>query len=162
MILMKKIIHLLSILCYIGIGIYSIACIPNIFGYKPLIVMTGSMEPVYKVGSIIYYKKANIDDIKINDVITFENNNVLITHRVVNIENNKFTTKGDANETKDPMKVNYEEIKGKVAKKSIPYLGNYVGFINEHMYLVYGVVFILLMEFILSNTKKSDKTKEGV
>lgn len=157
MIVTKKIVHLLSILCYIGIGIYAIACIPNFFGYKPLIVMTGSMEPVYKVGSIIYYKEVNIDEIKVDDVITFKNNDSLITHRVIRIEDNKFITKGDANETEDFTKVRYEDIKGKVIKKSIPYLGYYVRFINEHMYLVYFVVFILLVEFILSNLENKEK-----
>ena len=49
LILLKRYIHYLALLCYILILIYISVCIPIIYGYKPLVVLSGSMEPTYKI-----------------------------------------------------------------------------------------------------------------
>ena len=63
----KKIIHCLSNIILILVLIYVTMWIPNVFGYKPLVVLSKSMEPTYKEKSIIYYKKVRYEDIKVGD-----------------------------------------------------------------------------------------------
>ena len=155
--ILKKIIHVLASISYIFIGIYVIICIPMVIKWKPVVVLTGSMEPTYKVGSVIYYKQVPKEEIKQGDAITFTlKDNTFVTHRVNKIENDMYETKGDANESPDLEKVSYDNIKGKVQKLYIPYVGYYINFIGHNMYLIAIVIIILVSEFLLSNIKTID------
>ena len=153
----RKIIHILACMCYFVIGLYVIVCLPLIIKYKPIVVLSGSMEPTFKVGSIIYYKPVSQSEIKVNDIITFKMGNSLVTHRVNQIKNNTYITKGDANDSVDSNPVTYENVKGKVPQISVTYLGYGVRFINENMYVFLIFIFILLLEFLLSNKNKESK-----
>lgn len=162
--LLKKIIHVIAIFCYLAITVYVLLVIPKIFGNNPVVVLSNSMTPTYPVGTIVYYHKVPKANIKINDVITFKTtNNKFVTHRVNEIVDNKFQTKGDANNSPDAKLVDYENIVGKVAPISIPFLGYYVGFINSHIYSVIGVVIVLVLEFVLANfdINRKEEVKEG-
>ena len=109
----KKIVHLLSMIIYIMTLIYALIWLPTIFGYRPLVVLSGSMEPTFKVGSIVYYKKVNQKEIRINDVITFKmDDDKLVSHRVYSIIDNQYITKGDANNSVDALKIDYSKIVG--------------------------------------------------
>ena len=155
---LKKIVHILANICYVLIGVYVLVCIPLLFKFKPLVVLTGSMEPTYKVGSVIYYKETGIDNINENDVITFKTKNgTVVTHRVYAKNNDIFTTKGDANDSPDVESVSYDNVLGKVSKISVPYIGHYVNFLKHNMMFVISIVVILLLEFILSNIKSGSE-----
>ena len=130
MIVLRKIVHCLSIICYIFIFIYAIICIPYIFKYKPLVVLTGSMEPSFQTGSIIYYKNVPSNEIKVGDIITFKMGNSLVSHRVYSINDGLYETKGDANNAVDSGKIKYSDIVGKDSNLSIPYLGYFVKYVN--------------------------------
>ena len=41
----------------------------KLFGYIPYTVLSGSMEPEIKTGSIVYVKEADPDDIKVGDIL---------------------------------------------------------------------------------------------
>lgn len=153
----KIFIHTLSNICYIFIGIYVLVCLPYLFKYKPLVVLTGSMEPTYKVGSIIYYKEVSVNEIKVGDPITFKyDDGTFISHRVHSITDGLYETKGDANNAVDARKIEFKNIVGKDADISIPYVGFYLKYINDHMHLLTIVGVILLLDFILSNIKKKE------
>lgn len=102
---------------------------PTIGGYSMYIVLSGSMNPTFNTGSLIIDKKTAVGDIKVNDIITFkdEDSKEATTHRVVGIRKESstvlYTTKGDANEVKDPREVPYEKVLG-VMKVSIPMVGS--------------------------------------
>lgn len=112
--------------------------IPKLFGYKLFDVLSGSMEPAIPADSIIYVKPCTWDEISIGDIITFKlesNTDLVETHRVDDIDNDNklITTKGDANESTDINKVDFNNVVGKVAFH-IPhlailsrYLHSYVG-----------------------------------
>lgn len=158
----KKIIKFLTNICYVLILIYAVVEIPMIFGYKPLIVLSGSMEPTYKIGSILYYKDVVKEELKVGDVITFQlTDGTYITHRINRIVENKYETKGDANELPDVFKIDFKDVCGKVSSISIGYVGYYINFINNHIYLVGVAVLILLSEFLLSNVRIFDIKKRG-
>lgn len=77
----------------------------RLVGLTPFVVLSGSMEPTYPTGALIYVKKVPAEQIQVGDPITFVMNEDLVvaTHRVVDIdgENQRFTTKGDANDAVD-------------------------------------------------------------
>ena len=123
---MKKFIKIVTdILLVIVLVIAAVLYIPRLMGLKTYKVLSGSMEPKYHVGSVVYVEKSSIDDIEVGDVITFYiNDNTVVTHRVIDKDNDteSFHTKGDANETEDGGSVAYDKVDGKVVL-NVPYLG---------------------------------------
>lgn len=81
---------------------------------KPLVVLSGSMEPAIKTGSVVFIQKS--EDYKQGDVIAFSQGSSknLITHRLISTDNSTFQTKGDANEEADRTQVQKDQIAGKV------------------------------------------------
>ena len=91
-------------------------------------VLTGSMEPALKVGGLIITRPEKIQDIKVDDIITFDvSEGYKVTHRIVGIEMLEgklwFQTKGDANEEPEPNLVSSEEGIMRKVVFHIPYLG---------------------------------------
>lgn len=98
----------------------------RIIGFTPYVVLSGSMEPTYHVGSLIYVRSVSPESIEAGDPITFVMNDsgTVATHRVTEVdkENQCFYTKGDANNTADASPVTYDNLIGK-AIFTIPKLG---------------------------------------
>ncbi|GBE58374.1 signal peptidase I W [bacterium BMS3Abin01] len=90
--------------------------LPVVGRYKPMVVLSGSMEPGIKVGSVVLVAAVNPDDIKVDDIITFplprkpdNQEPANTTHRVTRVIADsgglRFITKGDANDTVDNWEV---------------------------------------------------------
>lgn len=92
--------------------------ITGIFKYKMITIASNSMNPIYYRGDAVIYEKMDAKDIKEGDILVFNNNNRIITHRVVNIYNTNgilsFQTKGDANNAPDLDITNESKVLGKV------------------------------------------------
>lgn len=88
----------------------------NLFGFTFLQVASGSMEPEIHVNDIVIDKliKQN-EELKVGDIVSFEEENSIITHRIVGIGDDKIITKGDANNTQDES-INKSQIIGKTVK----------------------------------------------
>lgn len=84
----------------------------NLFGYSLFQVQTGSMSGTIEIGDIVVVKLTK--DVEINDIITYEQDKMLITHRVIDKQGQSLTTKGDANNAKDEP-IENEKVIGKVA-----------------------------------------------
>ena len=139
----------------------------RILGYQVYTVLTGSMEPEYNVGDLIYVKKVDVNTIKVDDPITFvlNENLTVATHRVVRIdaENQRFYTKGDANQIEDNDPVHFNNVLG-VPKFAIPKLGYVSNFIQNPpgMYITIGVGILLIAAVFLPDLlkRKNDGTDE--
>jgi signal peptidase len=92
-------------------------------GYRPLVVLSGSMEPYMPTGSLVLTKSVDPATVKVGDVITFRLRTGsfqtdLATHRVEAIKNSpggvSFVTKGDANQVHDPVPVPASDLVGRV------------------------------------------------
>ena len=108
--------------------------------YKLLVVLSGSMEPTIKTGSIVVVKPQS--SYQTGDVITFsEKNNpkITTTHRVFGINDGGFITKGDANNSTDSARVATGQIIGKTIF-SVPYLGYPVSFAKTQQGLLLLVI----------------------
>lgn len=68
----------------------------RVLGLTPYAVLSGSMEPSYPVGSLIYVRRVDPSEVQVGDAITFVVNDDLLvaTHRVVEME--KRTTRCQA------------------------------------------------------------------
>lgn len=118
----KGLIIIGSIISIIIIGLYSFGAkidILNVIKYRPIIVISGSMEPTIKTYSVSIVKHCNIDDVDIGDIIVYKYNNMQIVHRVIDrdsLDNDYLVTKGDANIYPDEIRVTSNMIVGKVVK----------------------------------------------
>ena len=120
-----------------------ISRIPLPGNYKVMTVLSGSMEPSIKTGSIVFVKP--LSGYKEGDVISFkdiENQDRIVTHRIVNVISGMdglyYEVKGDANDSPDWMQVPKENVVGKVLF-SIPYIGYALNGIRQ------PIVFTLLI-----------------
>lgn len=138
----------------------------RIIGLTPYSVLSGSMEPAYKTGSLIYVKSVPAAEIKVGDPITFVMNEDLLvaTHRVVEIdeENEIFTTKGDANEVIDASPVHFKNLIGRPVF-TIPFLGYLSNFMTNPpgMYLGWSVLaIVLILVFVPELLKAAEKSDQ--
>lgn len=145
----------------------------RLVGFDVFSVLSGSMEPTYHVGSLIYVKDVPADEIEVGDPITFVMNDDLVvaTHRVVEIdaENQHFYTKGDANDYVDGAPVHFNNLIGKPVF-SIPYLGYFSDFIQNppgtYIAISAGAIILLLIFLpeilgMLEDGDKNSKNKKG-
>ena len=75
---------------------------------------TGSMNPTISDKSFVIVKKPKVEELFIGDIIVFNCHNKEILHRIINIENNTYFTKGDNNNIQDDCLTKFENIKSKV------------------------------------------------
>jgi len=137
----------------------------RLVGYRVFNVISGSMEPFYSVGDLIYVKDVNPYDIEVGTPITFVLNEDLVvaTHRVIKVdaENQHFYTKGDANDTADSAPVHFNNVIG-VPQFSIPLLGYVSDFIQNPpgMYITIGVGVVLIVAVFLPDMIGKKKVVE--
>lgn len=141
----------------------------RVVGLQVFTVLSGSMEPTYHTGSLIYVKKVDPYTIKEGQPITFMlDENTVATHRVVGIVPDeedptviRFRTKGDANEAEDGSLVHYKNVIG-TPIFSIPYLGYVADYIQHPpgMYIAISGGAVLLLLVFLPDVFASDKDEE--
>lgn len=146
---------------YLFLLMYLIIFIPKLFGYNPLVVISGSMEPTLKVGGLLYYEKIDINDFKEKDILVYELKDHIISHRVVEHLDNGFITKGDANNSYDSSIVNDNQVLGRGTNWSIPLLGYYADFIFRHKYILKILLSIGIIDlFVDYLIKRKDNQNE--
>jgi len=128
---------------------------PAIAGYQMYVVLSGSMNPAFNTGSIVFVKPTEPTEIVEGDIITFSSSadaTRLTTHRVVglNLDNGlSFITRGDANNVNDPSPVPAENLVGRVTG-SVPYIGYLFGYAQTRQGLVLLIfipgLFLIVME----------------
>lgn len=143
----------------------------RLFGLQVYTVLSGSMEPAYPVGSLIYVKKTAAEDIEAGDVITFlVSEDTIATHRVTAVvpdeedpDVRRFQTKGDANENVDGALVHENNVIGQPVF-TIPYLGYVANYIQHppglYVAISAGAVLLLLV-FLPDLFPERKKEKSG-
>ena len=71
MVFFGKIVHFIANIVYLALIVYAFICGPMLAKYKSVVVLSSSMEPTFKIGSILYYKSCDMKDINVGDLITF-------------------------------------------------------------------------------------------
>ena len=150
----------------------------SVAGYSVMTVLTGSMEPDYKVGDVVIIRKTDTDELKVKDVITFYSNDPtmegqIVTHRIIDIteENGQrlFETKGDNNQIADLEKVEEEDVIGKVQAR-VPYVGKAANFMQTNrtaFFLIVILPILVIMAFevkdiiVIARSGDEDESEES-
>lgn len=130
---------------------------PNYFGYTFFEVASGSMEPALKVNDVVLVKITRENLVK-NDIIAFQVDNAIITHRILFIDGEVITVKGDSNNVVDKPIIKKQVI-GKVVKV-FPELGIWKKVLTDPKILFGIFVTLLLFDFALSYGNKENKKIE--
>lgn len=166
----KKICSVLSTVLVIVAVLLAVALVGvRVVGYTPYTILSGSMEPTYHVGSLIYVKKVDTSTLEAGDPITFAlSEDTIATHRIVEVVPDeedasviRFRTKGDANETVDGALVHYKNVLGKPVF-TIPYLGYVADYIQHPpgMYTAIAAGVILLLLVFVPDMFDDEKKKK--
>ena len=128
----------------------------RLIGLQVFTVLSGSMEPTYHTGSLIYVKKVDATKLSEGTVITFMlDEDTLATHRIVGVVPDeedpsviRYRTKGDANESEDGGLVHYKNVVG-TPVFTIPKLGYLANYIQHppgtYVAISAGALILLLM-----------------
>ncbi|WP_034549613.1 signal peptidase I [Carnobacterium funditum] len=127
----------------------------GLFGYKGYIILSGSMESVLTPGDFIIVKDHPYQTIRENDVVTFEMENRVITHRVIKLSTAGLTTKGDANTVEDNSQVTKRDYIGTL-KLALPYIGRII-LLLQKPYMIAIYIVLIGSYFIFSSFDKKKK-----
>lgn len=145
----------------------------RLVGLQVYTVLSGSMEPTYHVGSLLYVKTVDTSELKAGDVITFMlDEDTLVTHRIAEVVPDetdpatvRFRTKGDANDAEDASLVHYKNVVGSPVF-SIPKMGYFANYIQKPpgMYIGISVAALLMVLVFLPDlfgSEDENKKKKG-
>ena len=128
--------------------------IPGLFGIRPYVVYSGSMEPEIPTGAVVFTKEGEFSPKK-GDI-------TVVTHRGVKKEKDIFITKGDANKTEDPVPAEASQIIGRVVFH-LPYLGYVIHFLKARIpFAAVCIAACLSVLFDLAYTPKKKKIQGGI
>ena len=126
-------------------------------------IVSESMQPTFYKDDLAIVKSCNLEELQKGDIITFKQEDRIISHRISEITYKKgekqFITKGDHNEVEDLEPVNLQNIYGKVVF-IIPKIGKFVnyiqtisGFINVCILIVIICILVNFREKVINNRK---------
>ena len=136
----------------------------RLLGFRVFSILSGSMEPKYSEGDLIYVQQVDPSEVREGDDITFVlNENLLVaTHRVIDINHaqKEFVTQGIANDTVDDP-VHFNNLIGKPVF-SIPLLGYVSNWIQTSpgMYITIALGILLVLLVFLPDLIKPRKKGE--
>lgn len=124
--------------------------LPGVFGIKPAVVLSGSMEPVIRVGDMIFIHNTDTDLLKEGDVICYLSSGKAITHRIAGVTAGeegevRYVTRGDANNTEDRLPVTADQIQGIWKGGRIGGLGSMILFMQTTTGMILFIICPLLL-----------------
>ncbi len=138
--------------------------VPDFLGYKPFIVLSGSMEPTILTGDLVLTKEIAAETIAKNDIITFKiDKDTVVTHRVTEVVNEdgalSFLTKGDANTGSDASVVKPENLEGKYLGR-VGGLGRFAMFLQTPIGMLIFVVTPLCLFIVYDVVGRRRRSKQ--
>ncbi len=141
--------------------------VPSIFGIKPFIVLSGSMESEIHKGDLILTKIVDPASLEIEDIIAFrDQSGTVTTHRIIEIvdcDGDKcFITKGDNNNTQDKNIVEYGDVEGQYITR-LPSMGSIMNSFSEpitFIILIVCITAVFVIGFTISNRKMVNKERQ--
>ena len=158
-----RIAVLVLLAALVGLSLYSINAarlsgnaLPMPLGFGMTVVLSGSMEPALSVGDLLIVVPQ--DAYQVEDVVVYQTSRTAVVHRIVAIEGEAYTTRGDANNTEDKP-IAFENIKGKVIIV-VPFVGYLVNLIKTPVgtAILLGLA-LLLLEMSFRSDKKQDQSQ---
>ena len=144
--------------------------VPDFLGYKPFIVLSGSMEPSIMTGDMVFVKETDPDSLKVGDVIAYKSGSAVVTHRIVEVKSEngetRYVTQGDANNAADQSLVKPADVEG-IYQRRVAGAGNLAMFMQTTtgmiLFVVCPLVLFVRWDVIrrqLESRKEVSRTKE--
>ncbi len=168
--IVKFVILIILIILFIVNIILAIEERTHIFGIYMFNIISESMEPTFYKDDLALVKSCNMEELKKGDIITFKQEDRIISHRISEIIEEKgkkqFITKGDNNEVEDIEPVDVQNIYGKVVLvipkigKIVNYIQNARGFINICILIIIICILVNFRDNMINNRKIKRKKYE--
>ena len=102
--------------------------LPSLMGLQRYVIMGGSMEGTYDLGSVVFEEVVPVEELRVGDVITYvppaeSGIDTLVTHRITEIDGADFRTQGDANPAVDPWTFQLTAATQPRVVAHVPYVG---------------------------------------
>lgn len=98
-----------------------LALAPVLFGYDSVVVASGSMGPALRTSDVVVLGRP-VGQYPVGAVIDFRTGDGSRIHRIVEVTNSGYRTKGDANATPDTELVSHDDVRG-VGMMVVPFVG---------------------------------------
>lgn len=131
----------------------------NLFGYTFFEVATGSMSPTMEIGDVVIVKITK--QVEENDIIVYIDGENIITHRLIEINDNELIAKGDANNSEDKP-IQQDMVLGEVIKV-IPKIGIWrkIFTSSEVVGLILVLIVLFSAVFMFSSSDSKEKEEKG-
>lgn len=129
---------------------------PMPFGYGMSVVLSGSMESRLSVDDLVIIKAT--DSYNVNDIVLYQDGDSLVIHRIIEIDGDTVTTKGDANNVADEP-INKSQIKG-VLVYDIAGIGAVVNILKQPISVIIVLATVLLLTELSYRKEKDNDTEE--
>ena len=162
-----RILLLAVISLIIGIRLYSWNAqtlagntMPMPFGWGFSVVLSGSMEPTLSVNDLVIVHEQS--DYKVDDIVVYQDESILVIHKIVSIDGDVVVTKGDANDVED-QPISTSDIKGK-AVFHLPFIGALIRFLKTPvgLILIIAAAIVLFELPHLQDRKKAAEEQEKI
>jgi signal peptidase len=140
----KQIGNLLSLAAFAVLAVLCLSFVAmRVLGLGSFIVTGGSMEPSIHKGSLVFVQPVTPSDVKVGEVITFQQYGQTTTHRVISIGSGStglmFKTQGDANKVADPEDKFFPGQVG-VVRLALPIAGTIAGAMQAYWRLALTLI----------------------
>ncbi len=137
--------------------------VPSVFGYKPFIVLSKSMETKIHKGDLIFTKIVDPSTLKVDDIIAFRDEaGTVTTHRIMALKEDEgetyFITKGDNNTSQDNYFVSFNDVEGIMVGK-MPGLGSIMDSLAKPttiIIILLGITLIFVISFMISTKRQRE------
>ena len=165
----KKAWDIVSTVLVILVVLFAVLLVgARLVGLNVYTVISGSMEPTYHVGSLVFVKSAEPSEVEAGDPITYlVAENTVVTHRCVEVLPDaddaavvRFRTKGDANDVEDGALVHGNNLIGK-AVFSVPLVGFAANYIQHPpgTYVAIAAAAVIVLLVLWPDGDKKKKTQ---
>ena len=123
----------------------------DFFGYSFFEIKSASMAETIDIGDCIIVKLTK--RVKLKDIITYELDGEYVTHRITEVRNGSYITRGDANNTEDDKPVSRDQVVGKVVK-IIPKFGIIRKTIFNKVVLIALIITLYISNLVIKKNKE--------
>lgn len=141
--------------------------LPGVFGVKPAVVLSGSMEPTIQTGDLIAVTDCDPTALHEGDVVCYLSSGKAITHRIASVTTGedgqlRYVTQGDANNAADRLPVTVDQVQGVWSGMRLPGAGNAILFMQTPAGMVLFIVCPLALFFAWDvwRRRRLDKAEE--
>lgn len=142
--------------------------LPGVFGVKPAVVLSGSMEPTIQTGDLIAVTDCDPTALHEGDVVCYLSSGKAITHRIASVTTGedgqlRYVTQGDANNAADRLPVTVDQVQGVWSGMRLPGVGNAILFMQTPAGMVLFIVCPLALFFAWDvwRRRRLDKAEEA-